>query len=512
MLQPLERRLTRGAESRVKTIPVPLKGWNTRDRYAENRDSILYAPVLTNFFINEGKLELVAGYAEHVTGLPDADVETLMEYDAGTTTTLFAGVGSEIYDVTSSSGIGMADVTGLNNARHQHTMFATTSGQHLCIVNGADDFRTFNGTSWTTRPLTNASASDMIDIAAHKSRLWFVQKNSMKAWYLATLGVQGALTSLDIGSLCKHGGSLQAIGTWTYDGGSGPDDYFVMVTSQGEVVIYAGTDPASSWTLSGIFKVDKPIGRRCLEKFGSDMVIFTESGPVLLSQIFQSITGKDAFADEIRDQFVRAASTDARNLYGWEVQLYSKRGWLICNIPQTDGTYMQFIYNTVTPGWFKMTGKPSICWHAADDAIYFGGPNGGVYRADYGTSDDGEEITGDYQPAWSRFGTSQKKKFNMVRPNFFTDGEPNPLVSMRVEYDDRNPTQEPELTWSVEGAEWDDGIWDEASWGGGINPVSRWITVSGIGIVGAPRIQVSTSSVTLSIASTDISFEVGGIL
>jgi len=512
MLQALEKPLNRSAEARVKTVPVPLKGWNTRDRYAENRDSILYAPVLTNFFVNEGKLEMVAGYDEHSTGLPMADVESLMEYDAEGATKLFAAVGSEIYDCTSHGAVGGADLSGKTNARWQHTMYATTSGQYLCTVNGADGFWTYNGSAWIERSITGVSSSDLINISSHKTRLWFVQKNTMKAWYLPTLAISGTATSIDFGSLCKHGGTLVATATWTYDGGSGVDDLFVALTSQGEVLIYQGTDPASDWSLVGVFKIDKPIGLRCVEKFGSDLAVLTESGVVQMSQVLQSITGRDAFSDAIRDEFVKAASSAARDIFGWELQLYSKRGWLVCNIPQIDGTYDQFIFNTVSPGWFKMTGKNAVCWHATGDNLHFGGADGGLYHADNGESDNGAAIVGEYQPAWSRFGTSQKKQFTLVRPNFLSDGAPTPYCSMKVEYEDSDPGQLPEISFGISGSEWDEDEWDVAVWGGGIFPTSRWVTVSGIGIVGAPRIKVSSATVFVSIVSVDVAFEIGGIV
>ena len=51
-----------------------------------------------------------------------------------------------IYDVSSSGAVGAAAVSGLTNARHQHTMFATSGGQFLVICNGADGVRTYDGT------------------------------------------------------------------------------------------------------------------------------------------------------------------------------------------------------------------------------------------------------------------------------------------------------------------------------------------------------------------------------
>lgn len=514
MRRAVEAPLNRAPTARVRTIPCPIKGWNTRDKLTERRDSPNYAPVLVNLIPANSRLELRDGYSDHATGLPTDDVETIMEYDAAGSQSLFAAVGTEIYDVTTAGAVGAAAVTGLTNARWQWIMHATTSGQYLVGVNGADGVHTYSGSAWATQSITVATASTFISVTAHQARLWFVEKQSLKLWYLATYAIAGAATKLDLGALCKHGGELVAVATWTYDGGAGADDLLAAITSQGEVVVYAGTDPSSSstWALKGVYKIDRPIGNRCVIKLGADLAILTESGVVQMSAVLTSVAGKDAFSDVIRDEFVAAAAS-AKGVYGWSLSLYPKRGWLIANIPTlTAGEYDQFVFNTLNGAWTRFRGQPAICWHASGDAIYFGGPDGGLYQADTGTSDDGTTIDWDYQPAWSRFGTSQKKRFTLSRVNFFSDGQPRPLINMRVDYDDRAPTSSPTLTVADVGSEWDADAWDDATWGGGLYASANWITVTGAGIVGAPRIQGSTTTADIAIVSVDVAFEVGGLI
>lgn len=513
MLEALEAPLNRARKANARTLPVPIKGWNTRDKLTETRDSAAYAPVLTNWIPTASRLVLRSGYVPHATGLPDADVETLMEYAAATVRRRFAAVGTEIYDVTATGAVGSADVTGLTNAQWQWIMHATTSGQYLVAVNGADGVRTYDGAAWASQSITGVSADDLVAVTAHQARLWFVERGTLKLWYLATYAIAGTATKLDLGALCPHGGELLAVATWTLDGGNGPEDQLVAVTSQGEVVVYAGTDPASAttWTLRGVYKIDRPIGHRCVAKMGADLVILTESGAVQMSQVLAAIDGKDVLSDPIRDDFVAAAV--ARDAFGWEVALYPRRGWLICNIPTlTAEKYDQFAYNILNGAWFRFSGQPAICWLASGQNLYFGGPGGGVYQADTGAHDNGDAVVGDLQPAWSRYGTSQMKAFRLVRPNFFTDGEPRPLIDMRTDYDDRLPTTIPTLSFSSSGEEWDVAEWDVAEWGGGLAPSAQWITVTGEGIVGAPRIQIGTTTALVAIVSIDVAFEVGGIL
>jgi hypothetical protein len=118
---------------------------------------------------------------------------------------------------------------------------------------------------WTSPSITVATSANLIGVTAHVQRLWFVEKDKIDPWYLPVAAISGAAAKLTIGPFCKLGGYLMAIGSWSRDGGSGPDDMLVLVTSKGEVLIYSGTDPSSSTTfgLVGTFRIAEPIGRRC---------------------------------------------------------------------------------------------------------------------------------------------------------------------------------------------------------------------------------------------------------
>ena len=114
-----------------------------------------------------------------------APVESLMEYARRPPASrkMFAAAGTSIWEV-SAPGAGVAAVTGLTNARWQHTMCSTGAGNFLYAVNGADAPRFFNGTSWASSVLTGVTASSLVNVCLHKARLWFCQNDSLKAWYL----------------------------------------------------------------------------------------------------------------------------------------------------------------------------------------------------------------------------------------------------------------------------------------------------------------------------------------
>lgn len=508
MLEPLER-ISRGRKINVRSSTIPIRGWSTRDKYLADKR---YCPVLKNWMLFEGQLTVRPGYSQFATGFPGS-VESLMRYTAGGTDKLFAASGTAIYDASSSGAIGAAVVSSLTNARFQHVMFANTTDNFLIAVNGDDGLRTYDGSSWASQSISGVAAGDLIGVTSHHFRLWFVEEGSLDAWYLAPYAISGTATKFPLGPLCKRGGSIMAIASWSYDGGSGPDDYLVFITTQGELIIYAGIDPASTqtWVLVGVYPTSIPLSRRCFVKYGADLALLTESGVVLVSEVLNNIGEEDARSSPIRSEFINAVSS-ARSVFGWEVTLYPKRGFLIANIPNNTSGFSQFVYNPLMKSWFPFEGIPSVCWAVYGNQIYFGG-NTIVYSWDIGDiNDDGEPVEADIRFIWNSYGAPFYKNFTLIRPNILTDGTVYPSISMKLDYDESLPSQSLESSESPQGSAWDADDWDDGTWGGNVTVYNPWLTAEGYGIWAAPRLVVSTLTATVNLIGVDVVFEVGGLV
>ncbi len=512
MLQALRNKGGRGGVASVRGITAPWRGLNTRDRLEEQ--STEFATVLDNFIAENGEVTLRNGFSEHATGMP-ADVESLMAYSAAGTRKLFAAAGSGIYDVTSSGAAGGAAVSGLANARFSHVMYGTTSGSYLVTCNGADGVREYNGSAWSTATITGVAAADLNFVTEHKGRLWFIEKESLSLWYLATNAIAGAATEFPVGTLCKDGGTLVAASSWSLDAGDGQDDLFVLVTSEGEVLIYGGTDPASDYALIGIYKTARPIGPRCLSKYGGELVIQTRSGPVACSELMHSVAVDDQkFAELVRSDFV-AAAVNAGTSFGWQTHLYSSRGWLMFNIPVSYATetFRQYVLNE--GAWFRFREMPALCWSELDGSLYFGAAGGVVHKADdsEASGDNDEPVIGRVLWAWSRFGTAGSKKFNMARPHMNADAAPTLYMQMMTDYEISPPSNQPTISDASSGEAWDEGDWDITAWAGSLNNYSQWIGISGEGHVGALYAQIETKALEVfTVNAVEISFEQGGVL
>lgn len=500
------------------SLPAAVGGWNARDPWAamDPRDAI----VMDNWFPGASDIEVRGGYASHATGMT-GQIQTLMTYTNATTAALFAAVGTEFYAVTSAGAVGAAAVTGLTNAQWYWLNMRTAGGAYLYAANGADSPRLYDGAAWTaitgvsTPAITGVTTTTLIYPFLWKRRLWFVQKDTMSAWYLPVDSVGGAASEINFGPLFSKGGYLVAGMAMTVDAGDGPDDYLVLMTSRGQVAIYAGTDPASASTfaLRGVFDVSPPVGRRCLMRYGGDVVAITRDGFLPLTSILptsQAGNSSRALSDKIRDA-VSTATALYGSTYGWEGTLYPDGPAIVFNVPAAVGGQHQYVMNTVTGQWCRFTGWAANCFALLNDALYFGGANV-VYKAWTTNADAGAAIQGEVMQAYNYFGSRGRvKHFKLARPVFVADGTPSISMAINVDFEDDQPTAPVTISSGTAGV-WDSATWDNALWGGSPSVRRDWQGIGNIGTAGALRLRSSSSGITVRWSATDVLMEVGGVL
>ena len=247
----------------VVSLPAPIGGWNARDSIAKMPP--LDAVEMENWFPGTTSLAVRGGYSRWSTGYPAA-VETVMVWTGPSSSKLFGVSNSAIYEATAGGAIGAALVSSLGNSRFQYVNFATTGGAYIIAVNGSSVCRQYDGTNWhkdgdgAPWDITGVSSASLINVTAYKNRLWFVEKNKLKLWYLPIQAIGGAATSFDLSSIFSLGGYIVSIATQTIDAGYGVDDYMCIITSEGEVACYRLTDPTTPTgiALVGIFVIGRP--------------------------------------------------------------------------------------------------------------------------------------------------------------------------------------------------------------------------------------------------------------
>lgn len=496
MLAPLALNRSRRATAITKAVKAPYGGWNARDDLTDMppEDAIQ----LDNLIPGDASVTLRRGRQVHCDGLGDA-IETLMEYSPPSgSSTLFAATTGNIFDVTVARTIDPltdAVLSSLSNGQWQHTMFATSGGNFLTMVNGADGLRSYDGSAWATETVSGVTAANLVTITAHQSRLWMIEENTMKVWYLDALAKSGVATSIDFAGLSNLGGKLMAMASWTRDSGTGIEDLAVFITSRGQVHIYSGSDPASSetWTRVGTFKIAEPIGRRCLIKVGGDVGVLTSQGLVPLSGVLsraESAQGQVAITDKIRNAFTSAASRSG-SMLGWQMTEYPADKLLIVNVPVVEHDRSeQFVMNTANGKWCRFTGFNAGCWGLMDQDVYLGGSDGTVYRY-AGTNDNGDNIEAKSVSAFSMFGVAENKAFTALLPIFFGPDGYRPQVGLRLDYSDEERLS-PAIAFNSSGDAWGEVAWDEAAWAPASAPNKLWQSISGEGIAAAVVVAMST--------------------
>lgn len=430
-------------------------------------------------------------------------VETLPIWQGPSSSKMFAAAGNAIWDITSAGAATYSYSTGVSVDRWQWCMHTTSAGNYLFMVNGTDAPIHYNGTTWAVPTINVITESEAIGVISHKKRIWFVIRDSTKGAYMPTEAVAGDGAYFEFGSLFTKGGYLLALATWTRDGGAGADDYLVAISSRGQVALYQGTDPASAntWALVGVFDVPTPIGRRCFQKFGGDLLLTTVEGVFPLSQLLavdQSSAGRLAITDKISEAFNKRALS-YQSLFGWEIATYAKGTRLIVNIPTAESvSAIQYVMNTLTGAWCEFDNHNANTWAVYNDNLFFAGNEGDVYQADYGRADIDTPIVAVGQTAYEAYKSARTKRFSKLRPLITATGSNRPSVGISTDFVETQNLSAITASTGSSGSVWDGAglTWDQAglTWGGGEVQATDWADVTGLGTFGSVKFRAVTGT------------------
>jgi len=497
-----------------RTLPAPYAGLNLRDDITTLKPN--EARVLENWIANTGKLKLREGYDDHATDVGSGDVPTLAAYQGLTTSKLIAASNGSVYDVT-SAGSATSKGSGFTENRWQTACY----NNKLVMVNGTDTPQTFDGSSlsgggWTGTGLT---ATNLINVALVRNRLWFCEKNSADVWYGGIGSITGSLTKFQLSQIAT-GGICMAIGSWSRDAGDGADDATVFVMSTGEIIVYQG-DPATTFDLTGKFWTGaSPIGRKCMTKVGGELVVITKLGYLpasaavgggSLSSVFGG-TGMDlARIDpwgKIAPDVINKADLYGDNL-GWQATAH--HGVLYVTIPTVAGTVARHhALNIGTGSWSELSGWPSASMASFNDTLYMGSFNGTVLSVGSAT-DNGVNITSRASGAFVIPSSTQTNNlFTAARPKIVVAGNVSGVIGVDTEY-----VLRPYIGDSVDfssgyvstpwGSEWG------SPWASSPTSAPTWFSVTGEGRSVSVRLSVTAESSDVQWFATDIAFKPGSI-
>jgi len=417
---------------------------------------------------------------------------------------LITGNQVTITGATPSDYNGVYIITVTSTTTFTYTMATTPSGNASVV-----------GT-YIPLGITGVDSSTFINVNLFQNRLYFTQENTLKCWYLPVNSLGGAAQVLDFGGIARNGSFLQAMGTWTVDGGQGVNDHAVFVTKNGEVIVYQGGDPsdATTFSLVGVWQFGEVFCRKCFFKFGSDLLLLMKEGLVPLSAALQSdrLNPRVFLTDKIYYAINQEIAQYADN-FGWQITYFADQTMLLINIPSSTGT-QQYVMNTITDAWAQFTNISTTCFTLFNDQLYFGG-SGFVGKFWDSNADNGNNIFGNAQQAYSYFESpGQNKRFTLIRPIIQSDnGVPTVLCNISTDFQTVPPVGQlsfnPGLT---QVGTWDNGKWDLNKWGGGYLTTKNWQGVQGIGFSASVNMNVLSQGIDFHWVSTDYVFQKGGVL
>jgi hypothetical protein len=500
---------TRQRTAQVTAIPAPVGGLNARDALAAMPPTD--ASVMNNLFADLNKVATRAGFTVLGTKTTVGSTKEGFRRVAAYGSTLLAALWYDedvagtkyerlrAYTVNLSTGgfTSIADVVTLASTDRLYavgdpTTFVAASGTKylvwpMVVFSGglpATTVYSYDGSTWAALSITGAP-SILTKAHPHRNRLWFCpgQAIGLKAYYLPTGAVAGALVSFDIGPYASKGGAIMSMETWTRDNGEGgSDDMLAFTTSEGQVVVYQGTDPSSAatWGLVGVFDVGHlpgadlgsifglvtdPYGlgvRNAFTfKYGADVLVSTENGITSLGRTVGQQETDYSISDKIRPLLSGEAAKWRGNTsqtatalastpvaYSQFTAIPSLRQ-LIFNVPQsysstgspsvTTWVSTQYVMNTQTGAWQTWTGMNMLDSVLIDGVLYFIDGGLKVFKYDgSATSDNSAAITWECRQAYNYLESPTAKLATLMQPVMRWTGNFSMTANIDVDFNARS--------------------------------------------------------------------------
>jgi hypothetical protein len=530
----------------VFSAAAPTLGVDSRQALANSDTQTAIA--IDNMFARSFGLEMRAGYTQYAT-LSPANPVTLMTYtnhtaDAGTSRFFVAADDGKVYDITTPTPDNVTptevlEVPGqIRSGECYWLNFVTEAGNYLCVVFPGAGYYTYNSTAgWVQHAAgTAAGQIDGADpknfgfIYLWKNRIFFVEENTSTAYYLPSQSLTGAVSPFDFGTMFPHGGEMAFGGTWTVDSGSGLNDMMVVISSEGDLLLYEGTDPndISTFSLNGRWYVGHvPDGRRFATPYGADMALVSERGLLLMTDILR---GTDTMPqNEAAARINQLLQPDVRasiHTRYWEIKMLTDVNILAINAPQLRlNTGYIWALDMTAFGASKMTNFPFSNMemfegqsYAADNAgrvwkLWQGSKDGYIGETTPGAGDEvfGKDIEAYVQTAFLPLGEPFRwKRFILVRAGFRSLAAPAARMALNPEWTFAQPLAAPTYVETGQSL-WDEDDWNYGIWSGSTQTFKVWVGAQGMGHYASLALRVRGRPKTVFI-DWDCVVEAGGIL
>jgi hypothetical protein len=364
-----------------------------------------------------------------------------------------------------------------------------------------------DGNNWITGPPGSRveNGGNLSYVCKYRNRYFFIELNSMNAWYLTLNAVGGALSMIPLSGSTTKGGRLLFCASWSIDAGDGIDDKLVFATDLGELLIFTGSDPsnAAAWRQEGRYEISPPMGMNAHAAIGGDLLIMTVDGIVPTSAAITKTRAELELAAITRSiKIMWRAEVLEKREWPWTMKKWDEYGAIMVAVPGSlPGKERCLAVNNATGAWARFTGWDATCWIRMRGDCFFGTQKGVIMQADRTGYDDGLPYVATLVGGWETFQSpSQTITWRQARASFTARaGEPFvPQLSATTDYVVTLPP--PPSVGPDPGLLdlWDQGLWDTAIWDAGTPPPlvvrnTGWVSIGLTGFSHAPVIQVTVA-------------------
>ena len=526
-------------------IPASIKGINAVVSLA--RMDIEECVYCFNILPEDFGKEVRDGYVEWANGWTGDFARTVIAFEGNTDADdkLWVANSEGIFDVTIEGETSPAQVvswvSSADNAGICSYVNYSNDGdaRFLLLCDGENGYYIWEQETDTWEKIVEGVAPGEIDgtdpndfnfITIWKQRIWFVQRDSGNAWYMESPGtITGDVVQFNFSDQFRFGGPLISLHNWTLDGGNGIDDHLVAISGSGDVVVYAGTDPASESTfgLVGSWYVGElPAGNRVATEFSGELYVLSVQGLLPLSNLLNGsgVETPDTYVSAKISPYIRAVMDRVRAEFGWHIHIHPKQSLLYINSPQVLGrAQVAFTMYFGTRSWGVIRGlekshtanwQGEVYWtDKSQNRIYIQKGNVDAVFLDQEADGLPQGIDWSVLTAYSTLGApAQYKRVQYIRPMFVASADPAFNVNARFDFDITESDVPPSFT-GGSSALWDDvtALWDTSTWGGSIKASDNPRGAVGMGRNVAISVRGRTGEATTLVAF-DITYDAGGYM